>query len=327
MTHPQSTPGADSRQPLSFLHRAARTMLRLSGPGVLLLAAGSCLADVDLPTKFSDQASIGNTRHNLTQRQASGGGPTGVIMDPYRNDYGQVCVYCHTPHGANGNVAAPLWNRNIPNTTYTTYNQLGTSTSMTQPVYQPGAASLPCLSCHDGQQAVDAIINMPGSGRYDSSYNPGPTSTFLSSWSNPSTLGPFTHLALQTGDQGCLACHAPGSIVGSSATDFTAAAIGTDLRNDHPIGVTFPVANGSGTDWNTPGGSKLVGGRTTKFFDENSNGRMDKAEIRLYDSGNGAAVECASCHDPHGVASSGAMFNATFLRKPAGDVCLTCHAK
>ena len=59
------------------------------------------LADVDLATKFTNQGSIGNTRHNLTQRQVSGGGPAGVSMDSYRNDYEEVCVYCHTPHGAN----------------------------------------------------------------------------------------------------------------------------------------------------------------------------------------------------------------------------------
>lgn len=313
------------RQSFFRRNKARQAVLHFAGTIFLICVGNTCLADVDLPTKFSEQSSIRNTRHNLTQRQAVGG-PSGIIMDVYRNDYGQVCVYCHTPHGAISNSAAPLWNRNIPSTTYTTYNELHTS-SLTQTVYQPGAASLPCLSCHDGQQAVDAIINMPGAGRYDTAYNPGPTSTFLSSWSNPSGLGPFTHLALKTGDQGCLACHAPGSIVGASATDFTAAAIGTDLRNDHPVGIAFPAVNGGGTDWATPGGSKTVGGRTTKFFDDNSNGRLDKTEIRLYDSGNGAAVECASCHDPHGVSSGGPTFNATFLRKPPGEVCLTCHAK
>lgn len=280
-------------------------------------------ADVDLPTKFSNQGSVGNTRHNLTQRQASGGGPSGVLMDQYRNDYGEVCVYCHTPHGANGNAGLPLWNRTIKTTTYTTYDQLNTTT-LTQSVGQPGANSLSCLSCHDGQTAVDSIINMPGSGRYQASQAGAQDDTFLSTWgTNPSGLGPTYHLGLNSG--GCLVCHASDAgFVGASATDFTLFVIGTDLRNDHPVGIRFPMAN---SDFAVPG--KTQG--NARYFDNNSNNRMDSAEIRLYDTGDGPEVECASCHDPHGVPSAGpgSAFNPTFLRvaNTASGVCLTCHVK
>ncbi|HMX15909.1 MAG TPA: hypothetical protein PKD29_03595, partial [Rhodocyclaceae bacterium] len=61
-----------------------------------LLWAEYVWADTDLPTKFSNIGTIGNTRHNLTQRQSSGGGPNGSSMDQYRNDYQEICVYCHT---------------------------------------------------------------------------------------------------------------------------------------------------------------------------------------------------------------------------------------
>ena len=281
---------------------------------VLSLGGNDSYADVDLPSKFSNQSTIRNTRHNLTQRQATGG-PSGVNMDPYRNDYGEICVYCHTPHGANTTAGAPLWNRAIPTTTYTVYS----SNSLSQTPSQPGAASLVCLSCHDGQQAVDAIMNMPGSGRYSST----PNNAFLQTWApNPSGLGPFVHVGLKQAE--CLACHSStAGVVGTGAADFTIAAIGTDLRDDHPVGVRFPTTNGTGTDWKTPN-SNAAG---TKFFDEDADGRMEKGEIRLY--GANASVECGSCHDPHGVASSGSLFNATFLRKSnAGSaVCLTCHSK
>jgi hypothetical protein len=294
----------------------------------------------DRPTEFTNQGSITNTRHNLSAASLA---PIWSGMGLARNQYFEVCVYCHTPHAANANVAAPLWNRNIASTTYTTYNQLNTS-SLTQTVYQPGAASLTCLSCHDGQQAVDAIMNMPGSGGYSAT----PDTAFLDSWIPPGddptnwgghmTLGdkrvdvtvwadgkPFTY---QTYDNSCLSCHAPGTH--TFATDFRAAAIGTDLRNDHPVGVTFPATTGTGTDWNTPA-SRIVNGQTVKFFDDTANGRMDKNEIRLYDSGNGPSVECASCHDPHGVPSAGAgsKFFPTFMRKSnvGSALCLTCHSK
>jgi hypothetical protein len=282
----------------------------------LSLGGNDSYADVDLTSKFSNQSSITNTRHNLTQRQATGG-PTGSIMDPYRNDYMEICVYCHTPHGANTTAGAPLWNRALPTTTYTVYS----SNTMSQTASQPGAASLVCLSCHDGQQAVDAIMNMPGSGRYQAT----PDSTFLNSWNNSRGTDATIHIGLnQNPAIGCLACHSSSAgFVGAGAADFRIAAIGTDLRDDHPVGVRFPTTNGTGTDWKTPN-SNAAG---TKFFDEDADGRMDKGEIRLY--GANASVECGSCHDPHGVVTSGSTFNATFLRKPnAGSaVCLTCHSK
>ena len=316
-----------------------------------LVAAASVLTLAgaqDYPTQFPNQGGIVNTRHNLSLRNASGdlfgGELSGMFyMDTYRNNYGEVCVYCHTPHGANSSVPVPLWNRNIPSTTYITYNQLNTS-SLTQSVYQPGAASLTCLSCHDGQQAVDAIINMPGSGRYSTTIN----EAFLDSWTPSSGRDAPAHLTLngtlkdrvmwvdgkpwpyQAYDS-CLSCHSTDGELAGSGPDFKAFAIGTDLRNDHPVGVTFPAANGAGTDWKTPNASVARGAYTSAFFDENGNSRMDKSEIRLYDSGNGPLVECASCHDPHGVpsAGSGSRFNPTFLRKTNQNstVCLTCHTK
>ena len=294
----------------------------------MLVVFGRAWADVDLPTKFSNQGSIGNTRHNMTQRQASGGGPSGIIMDQYRNDYQEVCVYCHTPHGANTTATLPLWNRTLKATSYATYDLLQTST-LTQTVSQPGAASLSCLSCHDGQTAVDSIINMPGSGKY----NPNATRdtvqsmAFLNSWGpNASGVGPAVHLALDGANPslGCLACHAStAGFVGAGAADFTVLALGTDLKNDHPVGVTFPALSAATEGFKKPGGTK----GTASFFDVDGNNNMGKGEVRVYDG----KVECASCHDPHGVQSGGAnsKFQPTFLRvdNTGSALCLTCHNK
>lgn len=290
---------------------------------LLLVTTGSGVwADVDLPTKFSNMGSVANTRHNLTQRQISGGGPTGAVMDPYRSNYGGVCVYCHTPHGANGSVNLPLWNRTLKSTTYTTYSTLQTAT-LTQEVSQPGVNSLACLSCHDGQVAVDSIINMPGAGRYSAAQMTSQNNAFLSTWTNPGGLGPFSHATLTE----CMVCHAAGAgIVGSGATDFTVFNIGTDLRDDHPIGVTYPTG-AAAADFQALGGTK----DNIKFLDLNGNGRPDKNEVRVFDSGDGHKVECASCHDPHGVPSGGvgSAFNASFLRVTVdgSNICLSCHVK
>ncbi len=289
----------------------------------------------DLPSKFTNQGSIANTRHNLTQA----GIPGRIFMDAHRNDYEEVCVYCHTPHGANPSVDAPLWNRARSSATYTTYDQLGTST-LTQTVTAPGPNSITCLSCHDGTLAIDSVINMPNQnslGQTNDNYWPNspapPSSAFLNSWQNVSGNNPTDNHAVlgspdtQSGgptDVGCMVCHRRGSPF-PPAGDFAAFVIGTDLTNDHPIGVNMP--NGAGVDFNAPTGVSTG----MAFFDDNGDGRANTDEIRLYDTGDGPEVECASCHDPHGVPSGGAgsLFIRSFLRvdNAQSNVCLTCHVK
>lgn len=300
---------------------------RLVFVAIAALAAQQAAADVDLSTKFLNQGSVANTRHNMTQRQAAGGGPSGVIMDPYRNDYGEVCVYCHTPHGANANVQLPLWNRTIKATTYVTYDALATVT-LTQPVQQPGPNSISCLSCHDGQTAIDSVINMPGSGGYNPAQASSQDNGFLNAWNNASGLDATVHIGLNpTASAGCLACHSSAAgVVGAGAADFTVFAIGTDLRNDHPVGVRYP-ATGPGVDFRTPTTTR----GDMRFFDANGNGRPDTKEVRMYAAGGEFRVECASCHDPHGVPSAGqgSTFNRSFLRvaNAGSALCMTCHVK
>ncbi len=305
--------------------------LRLHAAFVACLAALCALlavpafADGDLPTKFSNQGTVGNTRHNLMQRQVAGGGPAGATMDSFRNDYLEVCVCCHTPHGANTTTpAAPLWNRTMKSNTYQTYDLLGTP-SLTQPVTPPGINSLTCLSCHDGTTAVDSIINMPGSGRHQASQQTAEDTAFLNSWNN--SRGPDATVHARMSATECLSCHSPGSFVGAGATDFTVFALGTDLRNDHPVGIRFPSPAGPGTDFKDPPRKEL----RLAYFDTNGNSRAESNEIRMYNTGDGYEVECASCHDPHGVPSGGpgSVFNATFLRisNTGSAVCLTCHSK
>ncbi|BAL25176.1 cytochrome c3 family protein [Azoarcus sp. KH32C] len=285
-----------------------------------VLPAMDALSDGDVPTKFSNMGTISNTRHNLTQRDTTDGNqPAAEFMDFVRNDYMQVCVYCHTPHGANTTLAAPLWNRTnkTPTGGYTLYNQQSLSGTVTQ----PGPNSLTCLSCHDGQTAIDSIVNMPGSGGWNAAQMTTQDNTFLNTWPKPARAiaKATSHNALSPA--GCLSCHSPG--LENGATDFSVFAIGTDLSNDHPVGVKFPT----GTDWNPNTTTK----GSVKFFDTNGNSRPDKNELRFYDSGDGYEVECASCHDPHGVPSAGVgtKFLPTFLRvTPEGStICLTCHVK
>lgn len=304
----------------SYLTRRTQTNIQkiIFAFGVLLIGVGLVYGQSAINTKFTNQGSIANTRHNMTQAPPAGGVNSG-LMDFARNNYGEVCVYCHAPHGADSTVMLPLWNRTTKATTYKTYNELNTS-SLRQEVTQPGANSLSCLSCHDGQTAVDSIINMPGSGRYQASQASITDVTFLNTWpGNPDVV----HQALNPA--GCLSCH--GAVAIAGAPDFKVANIGTNLTNVHPVGVTFPWTNGPGTDYKSPTGAQ----GSSLYFDKNSNGIMDSGDVRLYYTGATPKVECASCHDPHGVPSAGpgSTFNPTFLRvNNIGNVlCLTCHTK
>ncbi len=316
--------------------------------------------DISYKTKAPLTGSITNTRHNLTQSflgdaslMASAGG--GV-----RNNYGEICVYCHTPHGANTTIKAPIWNRTIIPKEYKIYDKLRT---LNRPIGQPGANSLTCLSCHDGTTAIDSIINMPGSGRFNANQQTVVDKGWLSdNWFNGTDASgnKLTVIHAEMGNEipsdlskapvqtdKCAFCH--NSDTAGGPPDFRVFVIGTDLRNDHPIGILFPDTFGPGIDFNQPTGT-VIG--KMKYFDINGNSHPDTNEPRLYDTGEGPEVECASCHDPHGIPMNNAnrsdgvtRFIPSFLRVSNGQavtaanplgaadsgrssgLCLTCHDK
>lgn len=295
---------------------------------------------VPYQTRAPLNGSIANTRHNLTLSYNIAAGGAGVVMDVVRNNYGEICVYCHTPHGANTAVKAPIWNRTVNTGQYTIYDKPRT---LNRPITQPGPNSLTCLSCHDGTISIDSIINMPGSGGWNASQMTSVDKAWLDTWPTKPQLG---HVELgvpvddpnnppsQTGSGNkCTLCHNTND---SGLPDFKVFAIGTDLRNDHAVGILFPDQFGPGVDFFQPTGD--VPGKM-KFFDKNGNGFADKNEPRLYNSGDGPEVECASCHDPHGIpnAGPGSQFIPSFLRVSNGNantgegtssgLCLTCHEK
>ena len=144
-------------------------------------------------------AGISATKHNL--------GSTGTGANKFSGT-GEICVFCHTPHGADVSASMPLWNRSLASApTYTTYNSLGTS-SLDGATVAVGSVSIACLSCHDGTQAMNTMINAPGSGLG------GDAAWVAGAWTGPAL--------------------AAGGKIGSGVTNLTA-----DLRNDHPIGIQY----------------------------------------------------------------------------------------
>lgn len=75
-----------------------------------------------------------------------------VTKDPHT-----VCGVCHTPHKADHN-AGPLWNHTPTTTVFKMYNNLNSPNAALKAATEgaPAAASLACLSCHDGTIAVNS---------------------------------------------------------------------------------------------------------------------------------------------------------------------------
>ena len=273
---------------------------RSKGLGTLAMAMAIAVAGV--ATSLPAQAQIKDTKHNL--------GTTGTGINKFSGT-AEICVFCHTPHGADTSAAVPLWNRTLPApASFTTYDSLGTSSldGKTAPV---GSVSIACLSCHDGATSMSAVINAPGSG------TTGDAAWTAGTWSG----------ANQTG----------GVLAAGIITN-----IGKDLKNEHPIGiqyggggltVTAPTGQLKDADFKMPSNSDINGTKVWWVDTEaTANGTRQKSDMLLYTRAATAGytgqteaepfVECASCHDPH-------TTNQTFLRvSNAGSaVCLACHVK
>ena len=272
--------------------------------GSRLESIGSWIAAVSVvvfATMASDVAlaqatSIKDTKHNL------GTAGTGVHLTAGTDE---VCVFCHTPHG--GQIGtAPLWNKNLPSTTYQLYGSTGgESATLDGQVLAVGSVSQACLSCHDGTQAMDNLINAPGSG----GFNAGGARPSGWTWAGAG---------------------ADGLMPSAGITN-----IGSDLRNDHPIGVQYCgggilEVGGTCADPDFKAVSRATINGLVQFWVDvapGTAGTREKGDIILYrrafSAATGPSVECGSCHDPHNYT------NPTFLRvaNTTSNLCLSCHTK
>jgi hypothetical protein len=307
--------------------------------GVVALAGSAYALNPSDISGGDPAAGIMNTRHNLGAT-----GPhwrtsvvsTSATSSETSTGTTEVCIFCHTPH--HGGQDGPLWNRSTRNgTSYVIYGSKisGGSTGETiggSQVSTIGAASLACLSCHDGTIAFDSLINAPGKG------NDG------SNWTSAMNLGwTFTEDGTDT----------------TSVKKMTSNRLnlGTDLTNDHPISVVYSDDRAS----LRPVSTSLTGLDMTRVYGD-AGGYVDTDSLPAItatdnrwalkgyvDSGTGtiqdllreSKVECSSCHDPHfdnkywteAEETWGGEDDANghFLRRVGGNslsgVCRTCHNK
>jgi predicted CXXCH cytochrome family protein len=304
--------------------------MKIQKRGALAHVASVITMALMIGAVFSGQAAaagISDSKHNL------GSGGPGNKFTTAGAGSGEICVFCHTPHGSDTAAKIPLWNRSASTgVTYVTYNSLGTL-SLDGGTAAVGSTSIACLSCHDGAQAMNNVINAPGSGLVgDAAWQAGITTG--AGWSGPrQTNGKMTGLAAVANDA-------------------------ESLKNDHPIGIQYAggpkiAANiprtlvaGAIPDYEKtnfkdpdfqPAKSAILGGSQVWWVETNADGVRQKTDLPLYartgtvtftdgTTSNVATaepfVECASCHDPHSE-------KATFLRtdNSASKVCLSCHDK
>lgn len=154
-----------------------RVASMLTAAGVLVILAPPAAAQDD----------VTNSKHNMSTRSGL-------------TNYGEVCAYCHTPHGG-GTQNAPLWNRNFSSATYQMYNNSYSSTIDMTVDATPTGVSLACLSCHDGTVGLDVIINRPNATQ---------------------SLTPSGNV-----------------MPAEDAANQFFANLGIDLRNDHPISILY----------------------------------------------------------------------------------------
>ena len=211
----------------------------------------------------------------------------------------EICVYCHTPHGGERAIAdntGPLWNRAYTPGAFTVYESYTLDTTPSAP---PTSVSKACLSCHDGTLGLNQLRNLPGPG----------------SGTPPANAGDIR--------------------VDDAARTNNMALIGTDLRDDHPVSITYRDALSFGIGAAVGTNSHLAGFRPDNTL---AGGQVvvqnGAVTLPLYGASAATAqVECGSCHDPHEERSKTGAADPTksvyFLRIPNddSDLCVTCHLK
>jgi predicted CXXCH cytochrome family protein len=229
-----------------------------------LAAFGLLLGTADLSaqgTVVERNEDITNTKHNFSLSSGRSSVPGAATLPGDFADYGEICVYCHTPHG--GGATAPLWNRTMPSATYIMYNDpSNTSQSELDMTFAatPNPVSAACLSCHEGTIGVDVIINAP----------------------NASTATPGAATSL-------------GDMFTTSPDNLKV--LGSDLRDDHPISMVYDPADDDQFKDISTSVLKLFGGGvgtgTVECATCHNPHTLNATFLRIQ---NGASALCLTCH-------------------------------
>mgnify|MGYP000123684141 CR=1 FL=1 len=264
---------------------------------------------------------VRGTKHNFSSAADASATPSGGTV-PTRNvkatSETQICVFCHTPHGASAGVS-PLWNRKLSEETYTPYSSLSldAETIRGSVLGQPGGSSKLCLSCHDGTLAIGSVNVLNGAGS--------------------NTTQGTQSIAMQPGTG------AGGTMpAGSGATAGFTRRLGTELGNDHPISLDYTNALAARDgELRVVDENQKYPASSGEIIGVRGSGYKPKLPLEATGGSGTGQVQCATCHDPHIRETDTTKGNQKFLRmnrfqevQPSATynqnndiICLACHDK
>ena len=276
---------------------------------------------------FADNTnSIIYSKHNLS---------VGSRLTIHAVTESDVCIFCHTPHGASA-TDGPLWNHAMSVKTYTTFSS-PTLTALNITIGQPNGSSRLCLSCHDGTVALGLVGSRPGGIAMNTTYLPAginnlgfdlsadhpvsftydsalatATANYPAAGSlvvDPGTLPPAVALD-RNGQMQCTTCHDPHNNQYGSFLVMP--------NNASALCVTcHKLANWSGSAHAVS--SKLLPMALAAQVTPKKAGFQSKVSMAV-DSV--AHTACASCHVPHAAGTKSALMRFSMPEKN----CIDCHA-
>lgn len=269
--------------------------------GMLAVAFAAWLGGAPAP------AQIANTKHDMSMNS------TGATIKSTTES--EICRFCHMPHSAI--IRQPLWGHDTSTATYTPYTSLTVTNTITGGI---GGATRLCLSCHDGQIAVNAlgplktaptmsggVTKITGASSLGTSLaDDHPVSFTMDATANAELTKPASNSHLtgevhldDNGNIQCTSCHDPHKsnadqtcskfLVASNSSSAICTACHTKTywsSSSHQAStVTFSTSQGQHTGYSTV-----------------------------------ALNGCESCHDPHSAAQASHLLNS---KEEA--TCQPCH--
>lgn len=175
-----------------------------------------------------------------------------------------------------------------------------------------------CIACHTPHKSDTSVTDAPlwNHANSTSSYTLYGSATLKAQNLN---VGGLSKLCLSCHD-GTVAVNSFGGVTGSvmiSAVNN----IGTNLKDDHPIGFTYDtaLATANGSLWDPSAAAHSV---TIGSGSQTKTGTI--ASVMLYNG----KLECSSCHDVHNTFTVGGAGTGLIKMDSAGSkICLACHNK
>ncbi len=219
-------------------------------------------------------AAIGSSAHDLTQEF---------------NSATATCYFCHYPHHVQSTRA--LWRRQTP----AAWGWVAGSTTTLGTLLPANvnAASIRCLSCHDGTTSSGTVQYYQTYGSAASAINAFPKNA-----TNPTDF---------------LTANTIFNLANGTINTNVSQNLDSSANGNHPVSIAYPPALGGTNYYGT--NTTCVGPGITTCLVNTGNPQGNQVKI------DGTQIECTSCHEPHN------YYNNTRFLRAGGTICIACHNK